>query len=177
MAYLLEFSAMTKTEMRRMVSTVYAEAIRENALERDPLAGGTQALLHAEENRFVDFLCQFFRGYRNRYYVLCEGEAWVSALRLTVLDGYYYLEALETAPEYRKQGYATLLINRVLKRLKKHGTVIIRCCVSKKNTASLATHFKCGFVIETENGYNPLHHTTSEKNYGLLYTESEASHE
>lgn len=177
MAYLLEFSAMTKTEMHRMVSAVYAEAIRENALERDPLAGGTQALFHAEENRFVDFLCQFFRGYRNRYYVLCDNDEWVAALRLTLLDGYYYLEALETAPQHRKKGYATLLIQLVLKRLKKHGKVHIRCCVSKKNTASLATHMKCGFVIDSETGYNPIYRTTNESTYGLLYTERTEPHE
>lgn len=177
MAYLLEFAAMTKTEMRRMVSTVYAEAIRENALERDPIAGATQALIHAEETRFVEFLCQFFRGYRNRYYVLVENDKWVSALRLTKMNGYYYLEALETAPEERKKGYATQLLLLVIKRLKKQGSPVIRSCVSKKNTASLATHKGCGFLIEAEQGYNPLYHTTSDANYGMLYSERETQHE
>lgn len=175
MAYLLEFSAMTKTEMHRMVRSVYGEAIRENALERDPVAGATQALIQAEEDRFVDFLCQFFRGYRSSYYVLCDNDRWVSALRLTQLSGFYYLEALETAPEERRKGHATHLMQLMLRRLKKHSTgqVVIRSCINKKNAASLAVHTKYGFVIETEHGYNPLYHTTNNNNYGMIYMEGE----
>lgn len=177
MSYLLEFPAMTKTEMHHMVRSVYAEAIQQNALDRDPIAGATQTLIRAEEDRFVEFLCQFFRGYRNRYYVLVTDEKWVSALRLTKMNGYYYLEALETAPDERKKGNATQLMQLVIKRLKKKGAPVIRSCVSKRNAASLATHQKCGFVIETEHGYNPLYHTTSDTKYGMLYNERENSYE
>jgi RimJ/RimL family protein N-acetyltransferase len=52
------------------------------------------------------------------------------------------LEALETAPEQRKKGYATALIRAALAQV---GTVKIYSHVGKRNEASLKTHISCGF--------------------------------
>lgn len=123
------------------------------------------------EDGFMNFLKDtFYRQEGNVYYVLEEDGQYKSALRLSDLgDRVYYLEALETIPEMRRQGYAAKLINAVFDELKAHGSFTVRDCVSKKNTASLATHKKCGFVIDTEEGYDYLNNETNSKNYGMLY--------
>ena len=57
------------------------------------------------------------------------------------------LEALETAPGWRRMGYAVRLIQAVQQMLEQQGSVRIYSHVSKKNTASLKTHLRCGFEI------------------------------
>ncbi|MBQ8038276.1 MAG: GNAT family N-acetyltransferase, partial [Lachnospiraceae bacterium] len=118
---LIEFGKMNEQEMHRMVREVYPEGCIENArekyLEREDLTRAIQE----EEDYFVGFLKRFMENEKNRYYVLEDDGKWVSALRLTKLDGFYYLEALETAPEHRRNGYAEALINEVISLLKKRG--------------------------------------------------------
>ena len=72
------------------------------------------------------------------------------------------MEALETAPEHRKKGYASELIRALIGKFEEDGTVVIRSNVRKTNIASLATHQKCGFVIEEEKGNENCF-------YGMLY--------
>ena len=48
-------------------------------------------------------------------------------------------------------------------------TVIIRSNVRKTNIASLATHKKCGFIIEEENGTNHISGVQKDYLYGMLY--------
>ena len=57
------------------------------------------------------------------------------------------LEALETAPECRRMGYGTWLIQAALQSA---GDTKVYSHVSKWNTASLRTHEKCGFVKEKD---------------------------
>ena len=69
----------------------------------------------------------------------------VCALRLEAyLDG-LLLEALETAPAHRRQGYASALIREVLASLPQ-GTAVY-AHVEKRNTPSLRTHLSCGFRV------------------------------
>ena len=42
-------------------------------------------------------------------------------------------------------------------------------CVSKKNTASLKTHEKCGFKIVSDKGYDYLSNEESDRDYSLEY--------
>lgn len=167
---LLEFSSMTESEMYRMVHDIYMEGNMENARWRNPELEDLTEAIKAEERSFVEFLRSFLAKEENRYYVLEMDGRWVSALRLTRIDDFYYLEALETAEEHRKQGCAVLLIQEVVKQLKQRGQVIIRDNVSKRNIPSLATHKKCGFVIEKENGIDYLTGENSERVYGMKLT-------
>ena len=57
----------------------------------------------------------------------------------------YYLEALETYPDYRKKGFAEKLICGVIDKLKSDGDFEIKSYTGKKNIASQMTHEKCGF--------------------------------
>ena len=93
----------------------------------------------------------------------------VSAARLSKINDFYYLEALETPPQYRKKGYASELLNEMITHLHQQGSVDIRDCVSKTNTASLATHKKCGFFIAEENGIYYPSNTVNNKTYGMRY--------
>lgn len=72
----------------------------------------------------------------NTYYVLEKDNMPVSAARLSKINDFYYLEALETPPKYRKKGYASELLNEMITHLHQQGSVDIRDCVSKTNTAS-----------------------------------------
>ena len=88
---------------------------------------------------------------------------------ITTYVDFYYLEALETAKQYRKKGYGTEFLQELIRLLKRCGRVIIRSNVSKNNMASLALHRKCGFAIEEENGINYLTGEQRASVYGMVY--------
>ncbi|MCM1533440.1 MAG: GNAT family N-acetyltransferase [Corallococcus sp.] len=107
----------------------------------------------------------------NVYYVWENDGVWVSALRLYYIEeNFYYLEALETAPDFRKKGYAALLLTSVINELKLIGHFKICVCVGRNNIASLNTHKKCGFKIVSENGFDYLQKETDDRCYGLEYS-------
>lgn len=166
---LIEFDVMDESEMYRMVREIYAESNAENAECRYPEIVDCEEAIKQEEILAMDFLRTFLQNEENKYYVLENDGQWVSALRLTRISDFYYLEALETSAEYRKKGFATKIINEVILLLRKRGGVIIRSNVDKENVPSLATHRKCGFEIEEENGINYLTGEQSEYLYGMLY--------
>ena len=57
----------------------------------------------------------------------------------------------------------------IIAHLHQQGSVDIRDFVSKTNTASLATHKKCGFFIAEENGIYYPSNTVNNKTYGMRY--------
>lgn len=166
---LIIFDTMSVDEMYRMVHEIYAEGNRINAKWRNPELENLTEAIKEEETSFMNFLKAFMSTAQNSYYILEIGGQWVSALRLTRIEDFYYLEALETAEEHRKKGYAAKLILKVIALLKKQGQVIIRSNVAKTNPASLATHKKCGFTIEEGNGTNHLTGQQRDSVYGMLY--------
>ena len=170
---LLEFKSMTDEEISRLIHDVYPEGCIENAKWRYPDREDLSQAIEEEAEYFAKFLKEkFFPKENNTYYVLdVEGE-WVSALRLTELDGFYYLEALETPPKQRKMGYGARVLKETIEFLAKRGPVVIRDSVKKDNLASLATHRKCGFVIEHENAIYYLDNNRVDMDhYGLIYEE------
>ena len=166
---LKEYKTMTPEEMYTLVHEIYIEGCTENARENYPNQTDLTDAIKKEETSFVAFLQDFFSSPNNTYYVLEENGIAVSAARLSKIEDFYYLEALETPPACRKLGYASRLLNEIIALLHQRGAVDIRDCVSKTNTASLATHKKCGFTIAEENGICYLSNTVSEKNYGMRF--------
>lgn len=79
-----------------------------------------------------------------------ENGHYVSALRLEPYRDGLLLAALETAPSYRKMGYAAVLIQAVQRHLTKNGAVRLYSHVNKKNVASMRTHEKCGFRVVSD---------------------------
>ena len=121
---------------------VYAESNEENGLEFWPDLSPGEQLLRAEQE-FYQYLQQVFFRTEGAVYCLWESEGRpVSALRLEPYRDGLLLEALETAPGHRRKGYAAALIMAVLERF---GQQKIYSHVSKRNTASLGAHEKCGF--------------------------------
>ena len=100
----------------------------------------------------------FFRKEDAQYWILSNSGQYLSALRLEAYEDGLLLEALETRPDCRRQGYAKKLIQSVLLQIDA-GTRIYSH-VSKKNAASIATHLGCRFeqyldcVIESDGTRN-----------------------
>lgn len=117
---------------------IYIEGNREKADEY-----GDGGLLQAERE-FYDYLREVFFRQRDAFYaVWVEQGKYASALRLEPYKDGWLLEALETAPDHRKRGYAKALMGSVLEMM---GQSVIYSHVSKRNEASLRTHYACGFV-------------------------------
>jgi RimJ/RimL family protein N-acetyltransferase len=121
---------------------VYIEGNLENAEEFHPDLTEGQKLMQAEQD-FYQYLNEvFFRTSDAVYAIWEEQGTYVSALRLEPYREGRLLEALETAPPSRRQGYAEKLIRAVQDQFPNQR---IYSHVSKKNAASLRVHEKCGF--------------------------------
>jgi ribosomal protein S18 acetylase RimI-like enzyme len=150
---------------------VYAESNFKNAEYFYPDETDKHIAVQKVEARFLDFMKNdFFKRTEASYWILKKDGIWVSAFRTCkVQAGLYYLEALETRPDQRKKGYASILISNVVETLKKEGFFRLCDCVSKKNIASLRTHEKCGFQIISEEGFDYIHGEADDRHYGLEY--------
>ncbi len=158
----------------RLLMDLYAEGNEENAKDamgEDPELPFETALAQAEEG-FLAFLREtFFSRPGSSYWIWEEEGVYLSALRLSTIEpGFYYLEALETHPDYRRRGYAAGLLRAVIAELKKEGPFRICDCVHKKNLPSLATHLACGFTVAAEAGIDYLYGgEVKDWSYGMEY--------
>ena len=150
---------------------VYAESNLENTDYFFPEIEDKALAVRKVEEGFLQFLREeFFAGPSPAYYVLEEAEEWVSALRLNELSpGFYYLEALETRPDRRRQGCAARLLREVVDHLKTKGPFRLCDCVRKGNEPSLRTHLACGFTIVSEAGHDYLRNEDDEGDYAFEY--------
>ena len=74
-------------------------------------------------------------------------------MRLLPFEGpdTWKIEALATHPDYRRQGCAARLLADTIQFLEEnHGAVTQLSDVGKRNTASLQTHLRGGFIREKE---------------------------
>lgn len=126
---------------------IYLDGNRENGVELAPEDTEERQLQLAEENFYTYLHDSFFKNPGAVYYIWEEAGDYVSALRLEPYNDGLLLEALETAPDKRRQGYAVKLIDAVLSELSEQGSVCAYSHVSKKNIPSLKTHQHCGFQI------------------------------
>ena len=103
---------------------------------------GDGGLLRAERE-FYDYLREDFFRQKDAFYAVWQvAGQYVSALRLEPYKDGWLLEALETAPAVRKKGYAKALMTAVLDMV---GDAVVYSHVSRRNEASLKTHYACGF--------------------------------
>lgn len=158
-----------------MLMDVYSESNYENTDYFFPDEPDKEAAVQKVEAGFLSFLKNdFFNKADATYWILEINGVYVSALRTCMIQkGLYYLEALETRPDQRRKGYGAKLLSLVVGSLKENGPFRLCSCVSKKNTASLKTHVKCGFQVVSEEGYDYLHEETDEHDFGLVYCYSE----
>ena len=126
---------------------VYLEGNIENGKQRYAHDSEEIQLLKAESDFYHYLNSVFFRQKDSMYMIWEAGGRYKAALRLEpYLDG-YLLCALETAPSDRRKGFATILVRHTIEMLSEQGSGILYSHVSKRNTASLAVHHKCGFNI------------------------------
>lgn len=156
----------------RKLMDLYYEGNLENTDYFYPEITDKKLAIEKVEKDFLKYLdTDFFSSAGNVYWVLEDQTVWVSALRLYQLSSeLYYIEALETHPEYRHHGYASKLLDYVIEELKSRGPFRLCDCVGKKNTASLKTHEKCGFAIVSEEGFDYLSNTADKRDYGMQYS-------
>ena len=155
----------------RKLMDVYAESNYENTEYFFPDESNKETAVQKVEAGFMSYLKDEFYSLNEATYWILEGNGiWCSALRTCkILNGPYYLEALETRPDLRGKGYATKLLSGVLDALEKDGSFRLCDCVSKKNAVSLKTHEKCGFHIVSEKGYDYLLQEVDDHSFGLEY--------
>ena len=121
---------------------IYQEGNRENGEMSYPDLSPHEQLMLAEQD-FYTFLSEcFFRQPDAAYYVWSDNGRYVSALRLEPYRDGLLLEALETHPEFRRRGYAKLLVRSVLETIGEHR---VYSHISPHNAPSLAAHKSCGF--------------------------------
>ena len=162
------FSSYDDLDARQLMD-LYAEGNEENADYFYPDEPDRAKAVAAVEADFLNFLKEkFFTAPGRTYWVLEENGIYISALRLAELDGrLFYLEALETRPDFRRHGYAAKLLRGVVEALTPGGGFRICDCVRKKNAASIKTHEACGFAIVPGPGYDYLSQTSDEGDYGM----------
>ena len=129
----------------RELMEVYAESNQKTGREEWPDLPAYFSQEMAEQS-FYQYLKEVFFLTPGAYYLIWEAEGkYVSALRLEPYRDGLLLAGLETAPDARGKGYASLLIRQTQQMLAEKGTFKLYSHVDKKNTASLLTHQKCGF--------------------------------
>ncbi len=80
---------------------------------------------------------------------------WVSGLRvIEEKPGKWFVEAVETAPAYRNNGYGKKLLLDTIAFLKNKNADRIECTIAKDNTASIKVHSACGFQKTNESPIN-----------------------
>ena len=122
---------------------VYAEGNLENGRDLWPDEPEGRQIALAEQE-FYQYLKQVFFLTKDARYLILEGNnRYISALRLEPYQDGLLLEALETAPEFRRKGYGEALVRAALETVE---GIKVYSHVSKRNVASLRTHEKCGFV-------------------------------
>ena len=128
---------------------VYIDSIAEAASDWPDLPPGLACQL-AEQDVY-QYLKDVFFPTQGAVCALWEEKGkYVSALRLEPYKDGLLLEALETAPNQRKKGYAVSLIQAVQAYLAEQGLVKLYSHVNKRNIASLKTHEKCGFSVVSD---------------------------
>ena len=167
---LIKITEYQKIDTRNLMD-VYSESNYENTDYFFPDEADKEAAVQKVEAGFLDFLKNdFFNNTSATYWILEINGVYVSALRTCMIQkGQYYLEALETRPDYRRKGYGTILLSSVIDSLKENGSFRLCSCVSKKNIASLKTHEKSGFQIVSEEGYDYLNREADNHDFGLEY--------
>jgi RimJ/RimL family protein N-acetyltransferase len=126
----------------RQLMDVYEESNRQNGWERYGRLPESHQIIEAEQDFYQYLNKVFFRTSDAVYAIWEEQGTYVSALRLEPYRDGHLLEALETAPPSRRQGYAEKLIRAVQDQFPNQR---IYSHVGKKNVPSLRVHEKCGF--------------------------------
>lgn len=147
---------------------VYLEGNRKNGASKFRDDNPAEQLKKAE-NSFLSYLRdEFFCQQDVVYCVWVVDGVYRSALRLEPYGDGLLLEALETAPDNRRKGYACGLLKAVLEYLCSTAYKCVYSHVDKRNTASLGVHFKCGFQ-QISDSATYIDGSVTQNSYTLCY--------
>lgn len=147
---------------------VYLQGNLENGSLLYPECGENEQRRRAEDD-FISYLREDFFSHPNAFYAVWAPDGcYKAALRLEPYRDGLLLEALETAPEARRQGYATVLIRKVMSYLQPLKWTCIYSHIHKRNIASLNVHKKCGFQIISDSA-TYIDGTVTQSSYTLRY--------
>lgn len=103
-----------------------------------------------EENDLYQHLNDFFASSKGVMAIWRTEAGIQSVLRLEGYGDGQLLCSLETRPESRRKGFATMLVKAVLADLQEGSVVYSH--VKKDNSASMQLHLKCGFTVHSDIG-------------------------
>lgn len=126
----------------RQLMDVYAEGNEENALDQYPQLPAEQGMLEAEQDFYAYLQQSFFSTPGALYAVWSQEGCYVSALRLEPYRDGFLMEAVETAPQHRRRGYARKLLTEILSYMGGHRLYVH---IHKRNVPSIRLHQNCGF--------------------------------
>lgn len=101
-------------------------------------------ILYAEQD-FYAYLELFFSSKDSVYAVWAPDGVYKAALRVERYDDGLIITGLETAPDMRQRGYATLLLESVINYLGESNSPKLYSHIEKKNNVSLRLHENIGF--------------------------------
>ena len=147
---------------------VYLQSHENYGREHFPKLDAHEQLVFAQED-FRSYLREDFFLQKDAFYAvwIVDG-VYQCALRLEPYRDGMLLQALETAPNARRKGYAGSLIAEVLKHLQGRSYKAVYSHVEKHNIPSLAVHYKCGFQKLTDSA-TYLDGTVTQRSCTLCY--------
>lgn len=154
-----------------LLMSIYQESNKKNISCFFPEIQNDEQGLKMVEESYTKWLRDDFLKNKNTFcYVWEEDNVWISSLRFHCIDSkVYFIEALETHPEYRRKGYAEKLINSIIEGLKENGDFDIYSYTSITNIASQKTHKRCGFLIVEEKPFDYITQEYVDNAVGFLY--------
>ena len=122
-----------------------------------------------DEEDFLNYLRTDFFCQRDAFCALWKADRrYVAALRIEPYADGLLLESLSTAPENRRQGYAFMLVTKVLEYLKTSPYRVLYVHIDKKNPPSLSLHKKCGFTMFSDSA-KYIDGTVTQKSCTMCY--------
>ncbi len=153
---------------REMLLEVYRQSIEKDGRRLRPGAEKREQL-RLGEDAFLSALLDFFREPGCEYAIWEDAGFYRAALRIQpYLDG-TLITALETAPDFRRQGFAYRLLHHLCKDASLEGRRLYSH-VHVKNHASLQLHLRCGFRVARDTAVL-LDGTVSQNYLTLKYEE------
>lgn len=126
---------------------IYRDSLRSSGSFQYPEASKAQQEALAESDFLSYIRLDFFPRQGSLYALWDQGEKFISAARIEPYRDGVLLSGLETAPEHRRRGGASHLLESLLKALQEQGIPRVYSHVRKDNAPSLAVHKRCGFII------------------------------
>ena len=169
---LLRFDRMEDLDFPRLAK-IYREGFLATISYFSPRDTDPERGLRMVEEKFLEYYrTDFFAVPGRRCYVLEDGGRWVSTIRLFPVPGQpgvWHAEALETAPDCRRRGYARSLFSLLFRELEAEGPFTLTDTVNQTNAASLALHTACGFECFQDPAVSVLTGKTLPGKYGMRY--------